>query len=1080
MNIITKYLLLARNIVNVNTITNFIKSVIPKMDSPQGKNWVSKNLKNYIIKYGPTSLVKGYKKNSPQWLKKALKNKKEVRKIKINKRFKNEVNLIIAYLNNSDKQYLNKLKNVSYPAIIKRIKEEGFNSKATKSDFEQGFKIIKEYGGLKWIQLLSVQEFRVEGSALNHCIGDTQNQPYFEKFERGHAKYYSLRGNLNDSYYNTGKPICTIEIDNNTLRQIKGENNGHISTKYVKYIIDFVNSKLVKFTKLHLEDQQVGDNDLINIYCVSSKLKVYPVYKLPKNLTVDGVILSNALNQYGYNIQLPENLTIEGRLDIYNDSLIKKLGNNLTVGELHVDKKIKLPNLTADTVRIEGSNHNLSDLKVSTLRLLSNSIQKNTISNSIIDKLDIGSINLEIGKGVKVGDIYAKNSLIRNIPKEVNSVKLVNTEISDLPENFSSKNLDISKSNIKYLPEGIEIKDLDATDSSLEKLPDLFNIENINLAGSKINYLPENLKVGALNISNTLLKKLSNLSVKNLQMNYIKVHLFEKVQIEKSLLCKYSIVNIKGGVRNIIPQVDFFDCEIVNLPKLSCVKIRFHRCHIRKLSNLKAKTVIFKHSKIVKISNFEADKVQTDSHSYKTLSEYNTVLDPKSNFYNRKQILSLPKPYRVSYNLPFKSKMNTKQVILKKYPKDLVFVKVKDSTYRIRVLETIQAKDIIEKIKMDDFEIYALERNNIIYCVIACYVFNNGNTQISYIRGQNNKTVNSKYHQLVLSFIGDYLFAKDFKVPKESKKYMWNNIISNKQRKTQDDLDGLNRFIKTSELVNLGLIVDVITFNVKDTVKLPETVNLNNSNVETLKVQAEENLWLNETENLKSLEGYVKRNVALADSSIKILKNIDIGGSLSLNHYTKNPASKVEEMHNVTVGKDLIAYKSTIKKVSNVSIGRHVILEASPIKELLFTNVNGNLNIKNTFINYLPDNLKVKNNLLSDESIKHIGKDIIIGGDAFLYDVDIINNFKVKKLYYMYTKQKNILGLQVQDLFLEGKVHFQLPKFLKVKGSLHIEKTPIKTIPKSMRIYKFLYVNEKYKKIYSKYNNRYKIRYIKT
>lgn len=144
-----------------------------------------------------------------------------------------EVEHIIDYLTTEIK----KISGMSYENAKKNaekwnVKQQELGSKVSELkedtevilDFKDGFKIVK---------LIGEKAYKREGYIMNHCVGS-----YY-----GNGKeIYSLRDKNNI-------PHCTLEKD----QQIKGKGNGDITTKYVDYIVQFLEHTGMKVRDSEME-----------------------------------------------------------------------------------------------------------------------------------------------------------------------------------------------------------------------------------------------------------------------------------------------------------------------------------------------------------------------------------------------------------------------------------------------------------------------------------------------------------------------------------------------------------------------------------------------------------------------------------------------------------------------------------------------------------------------------------------------------------------------------------------------------------------------------------------------------------
>ena len=144
---------------------------------------------------------------------------------------------------------------------------------------------------------------------------------------------------------------------------------------------------------------------------------------------------------------------------------------------------------------------------------------------------------------------------------------------------------------------------------------------------------------------------------------------------------------------------------------------------------------------------------------------------------------------------------------------------------------------------------------------------------------------------------------------------------------------------------------------------------------------------------------------------------------------------------NLTVGGNLYLYNTSIKKLpDNLNVGGNLDLHNTPIKKLPDNlTVGGYLYLSNTHIEELPDNLTVGSGLnLHDTPIKKLPDNLTVGGDLNLHDTPI------KQL----PDNLNVGG----DLYLSNTSIKQLPDNLTVGDGLYLSNTSIKKLPDSLKV----------------------------
>jgi len=215
------------------------------------------------------------------------------------------------------------------------------------------------------------------------------------------------------------------------------------------------------------------------------------------------IIYKDNLTYYG--CDLPENLTIEGYLDIDYRS-IEQLPKGLIIkGDLYArySKLKKLP----DDIFIKGD-----------IYLENSEIEELPDNFTVNGELNISYTHIKkLPKNLTVRKRFdAHNSLLESFPEDTKiygSICLSGTNITYLPENLEVLgNLEVSYSTIKKLPKGLIIKDdLYAAYTSLTSFPSDISVGGcIILHHSKIKKLPKDLDIvkGSLDLSYTPVNKL--------------------------------------------------------------------------------------------------------------------------------------------------------------------------------------------------------------------------------------------------------------------------------------------------------------------------------------------------------------------------------------------------------------------------------------------------------------------------------------------------------------------------------------------------------------------------------------------
>jgi hypothetical protein len=130
------------------------------------------------------------------------------------------------------RQYLPKLQKMSVMDVLdKTTAWQKIKLKYTDEVEGIDFKIISSFDdGFKIVQLLTPKSLDNETCYMNHCVGKGS---YDEKLEEGKIKIYSLRDERNN-------PMATIEVENDTVKQVKGKQNKNVDETVHLHLYKFI------------------------------------------------------------------------------------------------------------------------------------------------------------------------------------------------------------------------------------------------------------------------------------------------------------------------------------------------------------------------------------------------------------------------------------------------------------------------------------------------------------------------------------------------------------------------------------------------------------------------------------------------------------------------------------------------------------------------------------------------------------------------------------------------------------------------------------------------------------------------
>jgi len=432
--------LVERNIANIEEVQRELDMLAKDTNRPDAQKWIKQTLRKWIINHHNAVQPADVNQNSPQWLINAKEKGEQVFDVFIDDNMKMEIEHIIDYFNANPNLRLNR---VSVPQALRAAEEwtQHLAKKATDVEDEGGIETVMKFpGGERIVKVTSAQALNREGKLMGHCVGG-----YCEQVESGGTEIYSVRDKEND-------PHVTIEVKKGTrsIHQIKGKGNRPPISKYVPFVLDFINK-----TDFDIR----GDESNVGLLRIGDKL--YSINDIPANSIID---------KYNFSVtdpveHLADNLVFSrGTLEI-SSSKIKEFPKGLKVKQ---------------SLKIKGT------------------------------QITIIPGDVEVGKNIHIIDAPVKHF---NLTEVNGGLYIYNSEIEFLPDNLNVKgDLTLDNSRIKKLPKGLKVgEDLDLEGTDIKELPANLKVPNghLILSETKIKELPLGLEVGgALDITDTLIRTL--------------------------------------------------------------------------------------------------------------------------------------------------------------------------------------------------------------------------------------------------------------------------------------------------------------------------------------------------------------------------------------------------------------------------------------------------------------------------------------------------------------------------------------------------------------------------------------------
>ena len=234
--------LIERNVVNLQDIPAFIKSLAQRAETEQGKKWLQTTLRNWIInKFEgatrfdqlPPATQQNLRQNGPDWLERAIERGEPLYYLDFNSNAATElrqhIDHVIDYFNANPEE---RLERVSVEAA-EQAADKWTEAQSRKAAVEEDANGVKEMlafpDGYRWVEVISPEALNREGQLMKHCVGS-----YATRVESGNVRILSLRDSMN-------KPHVTIEFrkddeGGDSIEQIKGNSNQAPKKEYIPYI----------------------------------------------------------------------------------------------------------------------------------------------------------------------------------------------------------------------------------------------------------------------------------------------------------------------------------------------------------------------------------------------------------------------------------------------------------------------------------------------------------------------------------------------------------------------------------------------------------------------------------------------------------------------------------------------------------------------------------------------------------------------------------------------------------------------------------------------------------------------------
>ncbi len=231
-----------------------------------------------------------------------------------------------------------------YNSLLARIAEENRNKQSEKEQIELsqiGIEPIQDFGdGLVMYRLLPDTEYYdehhkhrnlvYEGNQMGICIGQEQQSYSQNIFDLKKNQYYSLRKKQPNGQL---MPHCTIEVNSNTVSQVKGKSNGPVTGNYIQPVRDFLKQHLnVAFPGEENTKNKRELYDYSNIGFIEDfYYETVDLFNLPPNTEL-GKISYDLLSVKGIDLKNIKSIkTLECKGGTITQKELDKISNNFVI-----------------------------------------------------------------------------------------------------------------------------------------------------------------------------------------------------------------------------------------------------------------------------------------------------------------------------------------------------------------------------------------------------------------------------------------------------------------------------------------------------------------------------------------------------------------------------------------------------------------------------------------------------------------------------------------------------------------------------------------------------------------------------
>ncbi len=344
-----------------------------------------------------------------------------------------------------------------YNNLLNRIAEENKAKQTEAEQIEQsqiGVKLIQDFGdGLAMYRLLPDTEYYnehgehrnlvYESNQMGICIGQ-KTQSYSKKIlETKENQYYTLRSREKNGQL---VPHCTIEVNGDTISQVKGKSNGPVNSNYIKPVREFLKNRLNCAFPGEEADGKRKLYDYSNIGFIQDVHdQTVDIFNLPENTELDRISYA-LLSTRGFdikNIKTINTISVVGEkitqsyIDKINKFTDKVKGIAINSAKLYGDldfgvESLELYNTDLSNVTSIKFN-NINSLDLSNAKGLHGDLDFSGVGYLHLDHTDLSNVTNMKFNNINRLDLRDAKGLHGNL--DFNGVKelyLYNTDLSNV------------------------------------------------------------------------------------------------------------------------------------------------------------------------------------------------------------------------------------------------------------------------------------------------------------------------------------------------------------------------------------------------------------------------------------------------------------------------------------------------------------------------------------------------------------------------------------------------------------------------------------------------------------------------